>query len=190
MHISILFYRNPTLVNAVTFDELDDPMEEDNHFLGDNLQDGSPPEDDLPADDLQDGSPPEDDLPADDLQDGSPPEYDLQADDLQDGNPSPRRQPISNSALTTTIATIKGFASIKSLTPSSPAIKFAEEGRKSRKRKNDQAKDMMFQRRQRRKLAHINYNSPINVEEYQPNPSEATKQWLPELNLSQFTKKF
>ena len=37
-----------------------------------------------------------------------------------------------------------------------------------------------------RKMVHINYNSPINVKEYQPKTSQATKQWLPELNLSQF----
>ena len=42
-------------------------MEEDNHFLGDNLQDGNPPEDDPPADDLQDGNLPEDDPLADDV---------------------------------------------------------------------------------------------------------------------------
>ena len=74
MHISILFYRNPTLVNAVTLDELDDPIEEDNHFLGDNLQDVNPPEDDPSANDFQGGNPPEDDPPADDLQDGNSPE--------------------------------------------------------------------------------------------------------------------
>ena len=73
--ISILFYRNPPLINAVTLDELDDPMEEDNHFLGDNLQDGNPPEDAPPAgDNLQDGNPPEDAPPAGDHQDGNAPE--------------------------------------------------------------------------------------------------------------------
>ena len=223
--IGILFYRNPTLINAVTLDELDDPMEEAKHFLGDNLQDGNPPEDAPPAGDHQDGNapedappagdhqdgnapedappagdhqdgnapedappagdhqdgnPPEDAPPAGDHQDGNPPEDDPPAGDHQDSNPS------QTQSLPQLLLPLKDFQAPSSSFHLLPPSNLPRKEDKSRKRKNDQAMDMMFKRRQRRKMVHINYNSPINVEEYQPKTSQATKQWLPELNLSQF----
>ena len=223
--ISILFYRNPTLINAVTLDELDDPMEEDKHFLGDNLQDGNPPEDAPPAGDHQDGNAPEDAPPAGDHQDGNapedappagdhqdgnapedappagdhqdgnPPEDAPPAGDHQDGNPPEDAPPAGDhqdsnpsqtQSLPQLLLPLKDFQAPSSSFHLLPPSNLPRKEDKSRKRKNDQAMDMMFKRRQRRKMVHINYNSPINVEEYQPKTSQATKQWLPELNLSQF----